>query len=235
MDTKYKLLENLPLDIWYHIRDFLYPNDVENILNTAPALWQCMFKDNHWLELATTFDRCAPVLIGRNLSSFRPGRSDHLYFVLLAGDYSGDLRFRLDEFFKSLQDGWKYDERRKEINFPSGIRLNICEVMTGVASPHIPIKKLFSNENKELRLEYCFYRDTAIKALVPPNIIGINGSYRKKDIRYGCALRLSHQGKPIEWLIINKGTRKELRANKWDKSGLISSLTTQSWIYGQSS
>jgi hypothetical protein len=232
MGTRYKLLENIPLDIWYRIGDFLYPSDVENILNTAASLWRCMFKDNHWLELALTYRKSVPVLLGRNLSRFRLDRSNNLYFVLLAGDFSGDLRFCSEKFFESLQDGYKYDEKRKEVYFPSGIRVNVSEVMDGVEEPYLPIQRLFSTKNNELQLEYCFYQDTAIKVLVPPNIIGINGpSYRRIDIRYGCALRLSYQGKSRQWFINNRGRRKETWTNKWDDSGLSSSLTTEprSW------
>ena len=46
------------MDIWHHTRDLLDPTDVR-----VPTLWQYIFKDNSWLELAETHDRCVPVLI----------------------------------------------------------------------------------------------------------------------------------------------------------------------------
>lgn len=183
------------MDIWYHVRDFLHPTDVENILNTAPTLWQCIFKDNSWLELAKTHDRCVPVLIGPNISTFRPRRSsNHLYFSLLASDHSDDLRYNWDEFFKSLQDGWVYDNNKYKVRLPSGITVNVYEALTGSEETALPLEELFSNQKDQLQTEYCFYEDTSIKILRSPDIIGLNGpSYTWRATKYGCALRLSYK------------------------------------------
>jgi hypothetical protein len=38
------------------------------------------------------------------------GNARRLYLALIAGDYSGDLRYESEKFFAALQDGWKYDK-----------------------------------------------------------------------------------------------------------------------------
>ena len=221
------------MDIWYHVRDFLHPTDVENILNTAPTLWQCIFKNNSWLELAKTHDRCVPVLIGPNLSTFRPHKlSNHLYISLLASDYSGDLRYCRDEFFGSLQDGWVYDDEKYEVSFPSGVTVNIYEVLTGSEEAVLPLEELFSDHENQLQTEYWFYNDTDIKILRSPDIIGLNGpTHMWRAAENGCALRLSYKEQKKQYIIRPKSGRQEVWVNKWDKSGLISSFTKEPQSY----
>ncbi|KAL4767294.1 hypothetical protein BDW60DRAFT_220624 [Aspergillus nidulans var. acristatus] len=63
--------------------------DVENVSNTGLEIWNCIFKDKSWLELALTFDGCSPVLLGYHLNRFGPTRKPtKLYVALLARDYS---------------------------------------------------------------------------------------------------------------------------------------------------
>ncbi|CDM38550.1 unnamed protein product [Penicillium roqueforti FM164] len=97
-----KLFETL-LDIWLSIKDFLTLVDIENIINAGSILWKQIFKDTSWLEFALTFDRCSLVLIGHNLSAYRPRKSlNRLYFTLITGDYLGDLRYKNERFFAAL-------------------------------------------------------------------------------------------------------------------------------------
>ena len=61
MDTKKSLLKDLPFDIWYIVQKFIHPTDIKNLLGTPQVLWQYIFKDDNWLKLAKTHDRCIPV------------------------------------------------------------------------------------------------------------------------------------------------------------------------------
>ncbi|KAI9041060.1 uncharacterized protein KD926_007477 [Aspergillus affinis] len=149
-----KLLET-PLDIWLSIKDFMTPADVENIINTSSVLWKQIFKDTSWLEFALTFDRCSPVLIGHSLSTYRPQiSSSRLYLALIAGDHSGDLKYENEKCFAALQDGWKYDKDRYEVYFPSGITLNIYDIINGHETVKLPLEKVFTNTKKGVYSEY---------------------------------------------------------------------------------
>ena len=90
-------------------------------------------------------------------------------------NYSGDLHYCQDEFFGSLQDGWVYDDEKYEISFPSGVTVNVYEVLTGYEETVLPLEELFSDQENQLQTEYWFYKDTDIKILRSPDIIGLNG------------------------------------------------------------
>lgn len=203
MDTRYSLLRYLFLYIWNGVRDLLHRTDIENQLNTHKALWECIFKDNSWLELAKKYDRSVPFLIGHNLSAFRPRKSSNqLYVCLITQDHSGDLRYMKKEFFESLQNGWKYNEHKHEISFPSGITVNVYDIIVNSEEIVLPLKELFPNSKSKIKLEYCFHQDAGLGVLKSPDIIGLNGPARKwKAVRYGCALRLPHRGKPRQYIM----------------------------------
>lgn len=228
MNNKHSLIKDLPLDVWNCIRDLLHRTDVENLLDTPEALWSCLFKDKSWLNLAKTYWRSAPLLIGHDLSTFRPRKPfNQLYICVITDDYSGDLRYKKDEFFNSLQDGWIYNEYEMEISFPSGITVNVHDILVNSSEETLlPLAKLFPKKGRTLELEYCFYQDAFFRKLEPPNIIGLNGPARKfKAVKYGCALRLSCQGRIRQYIIIPSEQihTKHAWPNKYDGSGLISS------------
>jgi hypothetical protein len=224
MTSKNKLMK-LPSDILLLIKDYLFPGDVANFEYTSPLLWRCMFKNNSWLRHAKEIDTtveicgqphrqyCTPLLIGNNLSSFRTGGSNEgLYFILLGGDYSGDLTHDTKTFFASLHDDHQYNAKKQEIKFKSGLTVNVSEVMSGTEEPRLPMRKLFPRR-KDFRLEYLFLNEASpmIRTLAPPNIIGINGpSKKRRDVRYGCVLHLSYARGIIQCIILDKGTIKEL-------------------------
>lgn len=226
MDARYSLLRDLPLGIWNSVRD-LHRTDIENLLNTHEALWKCIFKDDNWLKLAKKYDRSVPSLIGHDLSAFRPHKSfNHLYLCLVTQDHSGDLRYEKNELFKSLQDGYIYDEHNYETIFPSGITVNVHDIMVNTEVIVLPLRKLFPNSKSKIKLEYCFHQDAGFGVLNSPDIIGLNGPARKqKDVRYGCALRLPHRGKLRQYIIAPSEVTEAKHAwpNKYDESGLISS------------
>ncbi|KAJ5037860.1 hypothetical protein NUH16_011466 [Penicillium rubens] len=203
-----KLFET-PLDIWLSIKDFLTPADVENIINTSSILWKQIFKNTSWLEFALTFDGCSPVLIGHNLSAYRPRKSStRLYLALIAGDYSGDLRYESEKFFAALQDGWKYDKNRYEVQFPSGITLNIYDVIECHESVKLPLEKVFTNTKQGVYSEYCYYRYPAIKELRSSDIAKWDPDYRPHPHALGYEDKPHHSSKSYEKQAMGKDGTK---------------------------
>jgi hypothetical protein len=167
--------------------------DVENVSNTGLEIWNCIFKDKSWLELALTFDGCSPVLLGYHLNRFGPTRKPtKLYVALLARDYSGDLRWMRDEFFASLQDGWEYDEPNYEVLFPTGLTVNVYEVLTGCDEARLPLPKIFINRKNGVHSEYCIYTDMGIRGLGPSQILGYGtgSAHRGRALKKGAKLLL---------------------------------------------
>ena len=166
-------------------------------------------------------------LIGCNLSAFHPCKSsNNLYPILMVSDHSGNLQYCQDEFFRSLQEDWVYNKDEQEISFPSGMTVNVQDIMAPSEETLLPMKKIFSRNKGGLELEYYFYQDSNMNVLKSPNVIGLNGPARKwKAVRYGCALRLLYQGKTRQNMIKPKEENytKHAWVNKWDRSGLISS------------
>lgn len=198
------------------------PSDVTNFDFRSSSLWACIFKDRKWLELAKKIDTtdidgyhpsCTPLLIGKDLSGFRTDVSNKSpYFILLSGDYSGDLRYG-DEgttFFASLRDDHEYDEEKQEVRFKSGLIVNVSEVISGTGEPRLPMQELFPRK-KNRRLEYLFLNEAnpIIWTLSPSNIIGIKGPNKtRSDVHYGCVLHIPYKVGVTQWLMIDKGAIK---------------------------
>lgn len=210
----------------------------------SSSLWTCIFKDRKWLELADKIETtdidgyhpsCTPLLIGNNLSGSRTANKGQ-YFILLSGDYSGDLRYEDTAFFASLHDDHEYHEKKHEIKFKSGLTVNVSEVMSGTDEPRLPMQELFPR-GKDFRLEYLFLNEAApmIRTLSPSNIIGINGpSKTRYDVRYGCVLHVPYKGGITQWLMIDKGViketvvyKRELEVDMRDKCKLIMSMQVE--------
>jgi hypothetical protein len=194
------------------------PSDVASFDYRSSSLWTRIFKDRKWLELADKIDTtdidgyhpsCTPLLIGNDLSrtdTFDKGQ----YFILLSGDYSGDLRYHNTRFFASLRDDHEYDGGKKEVSFKSGLTVNVSEVISGTDEPRLPMQELFPR-GKDFRLEYLFLNEAApmIRTLSPSTIIGINGPSKTRcDVRYGCVLHVPYKGGITQWLLIDKGAIK---------------------------
>ncbi|KAL2829092.1 hypothetical protein BJY01DRAFT_240747 [Aspergillus pseudoustus] len=219
----------IPLDIWLSIKDFLTPADVENILKTSSTIWEQIFKDTSWLDFALTFDQCSPVLIGHNMSAYRPRRlSSYLYLALITQDHSGDLRYESKKFFAALQGKWEYDQTKHEVHFPSGIILNIYDIMNAQEMVKLPLEKIFTNTRKGVHLEYCYYKYPAIRDLWlsditkwdldycthPPVTPGWwNGPACKgRDIKKGCKLTLLNGDTKITYVILPSCLKSKLWA-----------------------
>ncbi|CDM38467.1 unnamed protein product [Penicillium roqueforti FM164] len=114
----------------------------------------------------------SPVLIGHNLSAYRPRKSSNrLYFTLITGDYSGDLRYKNERFFTALQHGWKYNQTRYKVHFPSSITLNIYDIIQCHETVELPLEKVFTNTKQGVYSEYCYYNNPAIKELRSSDIV----------------------------------------------------------------
>ncbi|KAL2808639.1 hypothetical protein BJX63DRAFT_439252 [Aspergillus granulosus] len=213
------IFNDLPLDVWLSIKDFLRPPDIENMFKTGSKIWTHIFKDTTWLEYALTFDNASPVLISHELSSFRPHKPlNQLYLALLVRDWTGDLRYERDKFFAALQDGWKWHKESFEISFPSGLVLNVRDVFVPAESISLPMHKIFLNKKGGVYSEYCYYTEKTIQALGPPDILAqaqqprIGGlprrdrkfehpAYKGRMIKDGCYLILSREDQRKNCLI----------------------------------
>lgn len=191
-------------------------NDVANVDSRSSLLWTCIFKDRKWLELAEKIaetDACTPLLIGNDLSQTdAPGQ----YFILLSGDYSGDLTYEKKTLFGSLREDREYDEERQEVRFKSGLAVNISQVISGTDEPRLPIMELFSGRT-DFQLEYLFLNEATptIHTLSPCNIIGINGPIKKIcDIQYGCVLHIPYKEGTTQWIMIEKDAIKKVVVDK---------------------
>lgn len=204
-----KLFE-VPHDIWSGIRVFLNPADVENILSTGPIIWQRIFRDTTWIDFAMETYQCSLVLIGCSLSSYRPRKSStSLYLALVADDHSGELRYQSSTFFDALQHGWKYSQDKHEVYLPSGITLNVYDIVNGHETVQLPLEKIFTNSSEGVYTEYCYYRYPAIRKLQQFDIRRWDPDYRThphaplgwwnglackgRHIKMGCQLALLDQ------------------------------------------
>ncbi|KAL2801719.1 hypothetical protein BJX63DRAFT_441951 [Aspergillus granulosus] len=210
-----------PVDISLSTQDFLASADVKNILNTGTLLWERIFQNTSWLEFALTFNQCSPVVIGHNLSAYRPGKSSNrLYLALIANDHSGDLKYESQRFFATLQDGWTYNTDKYEVYFPFGITLNIYDVINGHDTLKLPLEKIFTNKRQGVCSEYCYYKYPAIRELQPCDIMKWDPEYRShphpharlgwwngpaskgRDIRNGCRLTLRKLDIEITYILL---------------------------------
>jgi hypothetical protein len=222
MGANIQYLKNLP-------QDLVPPSAFEKELDIAPALWNSIFKSDRWLNIARTDYKCCPVLIGCDLSSFQPHRaSNRLYLALIVNDYSGDLRFCKDELLESFQDGAKYDDDKYEVTLPSGIVINVYEVITGFETAELPLERLFSCEKSGVHTEYCFYEKKVIGSLGPADIIGLQGPAHKwQGFEYGGAIRVPYDGKIKQFFVQAKGKKELWVVKRDDESKLVSSFSKE--------
>ncbi|KAL2831940.1 hypothetical protein BJY01DRAFT_254076 [Aspergillus pseudoustus] len=200
-------LFKIPRDIWLSIKDSSTLADLENILKTGSTVYEHIFKDTSWLDLALTFDRCSPVLIGHNMIAYPPRKSSsRLYLALIAQDNSGDLKYESEKFFAALQDKLEYDQTKHGVHFSSGITLNVYDVINAHETAKLSLEKIFTNTRKGVHSEYCYYKYPAIMDLWSSDITKWDPGYRThpratpgwwngparkgRDIIKGCMLTL---------------------------------------------
>jgi hypothetical protein len=95
----------LPQELWDTVHNHVlsisavnaskvFDSRLENGLEEHAGLWSTIFKNETWLYLVMTKFRLNPVLVG-----VKPA-----YMVLVARDYSGNLRYERNLFLSSLQE-----------------------------------------------------------------------------------------------------------------------------------
>jgi hypothetical protein len=99
---------------------------------THQLLWQTIFKNEIWLQLAVETHNVNPVLVSPSLHPVynRTNKRGGVYMVLLANDIHGELCCETKAFFASLQRH-EFNEVKQEISFDCGITLNVSQVLTG--------------------------------------------------------------------------------------------------------
>jgi hypothetical protein len=114
------------------------------------------------------------------------------------------------------------------VKLPSGIVVNIYEVITGSETAELPLEKLFSRERSSVHTEYCFYTKKVIGSLGPADIIGLHGpSHKWRDFKYGGAIRVPYDGKVKQYFIQAKGKRELWVVKRDDESKLVSSFSKE--------
>ncbi|KAL2828336.1 hypothetical protein BJY01DRAFT_240940 [Aspergillus pseudoustus] len=188
-------------------------------MDNLSILWKQIFKDTSWLDFASTFDWCSPVLIGHNLSAYRPRESTTcLYLALITYDYSGDLRFKGKRFFSTLQDKWEYNQNKYKVHFSSGITLNIYNIINGYKTIKLPLERVFTNTREGVYSEYYYYKYPAIRELRLSNITKWDPDYRThprappgwwnspaskgRDIKKGCRITLLDWNTKMAYVVI---------------------------------
>ncbi|KAF2181281.1 hypothetical protein K469DRAFT_752833 [Zopfia rhizophila CBS 207.26] len=169
-------------------------------------LWRAIFKDfnkdnrdkkfiNPWLQLAVEEFRVSPILLGPDLHEYCNGTKKTAYMVLLVDDRSGNLHYRQDIFFESLQS--KLVTGRDDIEMDD-------------------LEPLFK-ENK-LQTTYSVWADRQkeLKPIEPPNIIWVEELKRLSPL---FCLNLSIPGQLLLQQLFQKPHRRKTRSIFKDGKG----------------
>ncbi|KAF2181266.1 hypothetical protein K469DRAFT_692141 [Zopfia rhizophila CBS 207.26] len=172
------------------------------------SLWGAIFKDGKdgkdesWLQLTVNEFHVSPVLLGPDLHGYCNGTKKTAYMVLLVDDRSGDLQFKKDTLFNSLQNEHVYDEATQEVRFDCGITLNVTQVVTECDEIEMDnLERLF--EKNKLRTTYSIWVDCQKEfgIIEPPSIIWIEKLERGSPL---FCLNLSIPGQPLQQQIFVK-------------------------------
>ena len=187
-----KEMPKAPSEIWDLITNYLPAHsaliaskvcdfELRKIQERQGQLWNSIFKDFKWINTLFNDFRINPILIGRDLHHYHNIKgikaTSPSYLVLIAGDRSGDLRFKKQRFLKSLLQH-RFNDKTFELTFKkTGLTLNIANIWPDREIIPAKLKKLFSYENKHLRTAYLHWQDNkpVLRTLEPSNIVGIGG------------------------------------------------------------
>ncbi|KAJ5292068.1 hypothetical protein N7478_001319 [Penicillium angulare] len=128
----------MPQELFDMIANEIPPNVTKQIANASlkhecadNILWRAIFASDEWINLAehilkeaTYMKVPGPILIGRNLSSIgnpMDSNQQHQHILLAANDWTGDLRFHQEVFFKSLRKDYKYRQKDQKVIFPKAM------------------------------------------------------------------------------------------------------------------
>jgi hypothetical protein len=226
-------MEHLAREIVDHICQYTPPVSSANLLralNLQPresqkqhiALWSAIFKTDKWLLEIINDIGAKPVLLGqldkisfqdRNVGTEKP------YIVLYSGDYSGDVKFTKENFYKCLQPDQHY-AWPNQLEFKWGI-LNIADPLYQTGQTRLSgdnLRRLFVL-NGDVRSQASFYDSHGIENIPPHDIIRREGFVYELN---GCVLTLFRGGKCFqEWFTTHNS---QLHAIEWDPAHRISKV-----------
>ena len=189
-------------------------------------VWNMIFQNEDWITKATTEFGVNPILIGPNLHAYYNNDSQKYkpaYMVLETGDRSGDLRFHKELFLKSLKPH-TFRKETGEVEFKSGITLNVISALDDPEMIYMETKRLFSYRHKRLRTSCLYWQDSqwALRTLGPKDIVGIGGSVSSiDDVAYICGLNFTlPDGQRVQHIYATPASeRARIRPIKVHKKG----------------
>jgi len=200
----------LPPELWCRIVSYLPPWFQDSSKTQTKELiyiWNTIFENNDYLNLAVEKYQINPMLVGSNLpilyNRLKKKIYKKTYLVLITDDWSGDLHFetfmegeeRKNKIFQSLQIYTNYNKETQEVTFDNGIILNIMQPILGTEEIILPDLKLLFQEQK-LRTAFCYCSDSS-KIEIIKEAKGIGGKItRLKKANSICSLSLpgTHTG-----------------------------------------
>ncbi|KAK3169309.1 hypothetical protein OEA41_008692 [Lepraria neglecta] len=210
-----KTITKIPQELWNIIANSLPAFDARNAAQALgfelqpeqdkqSQLWNAIFRDNTWITEATIKFGLNPVLIGRDLHSIDTLKARVLYLILVAGDPTCDIQFEL--FLESLRPH-KFHHDTMEVDFESGITLNVANVYQATTYPNpgnvsIMPQRLFSKMQDRLQTAYIYWQDSEpmLRMLGHDSMVGNGEEASKLQLVLNlCGLTLSRNGRPIQY------------------------------------
>ena len=176
-------------------------------------LWKLIFLSEAWLSKVTTTFGLNPVLIGRDLEHcLYTGPTASSYLVLVAGDRTGDLMYAKEVLMRSLVPH-DFDEETMEVEFPSGLRLNIANAYRDDEMPAVEIPKLFSSTaGRRLRTAYLWWEDSGpkLRSVGTEGIVGMGGKAKwLRKIQRVCGITLTKPDRgEVQYIFEKQGLRQ---------------------------
>jgi hypothetical protein len=215
-----RVITKIPQELWDIIAYNLPSFDARNAAQALgfelqprqekqSQLWNAIFRDNTWITEATIKFGLNPVLIGRDLHDYHSLETlkvRALYLVLVAGDLTGDIQFKRDLFLETLRPH-KFHNDTMEVNFESGITLNVANVYQANKYPDPGVvsvrpQRLFSNQQDRLQTAYIYWQDSEpmLRALGHASMVGNGAEASKLQLVLNiCGLTLSREGQPVQY------------------------------------
>lgn len=124
-------------------------------------IYSLIFQDDRWNVLARSKYGAKVFLISKDLHRlfYAPGSKkmefSGMHAVLFAYDMSGDLRYDRNEFFDSLQPHTASATDRYELEFSSGITLNVHSILVNDEATKVDVLKVFrGSQARDLSTDY---------------------------------------------------------------------------------
>jgi hypothetical protein len=198
-------LRRIPREIFDLIVEGMLPNSTKNMADALlysekqeNILWRAIFKSDEWIDKALEVGAC-PSLIGPTLDMVgQPDyRGPRRHYVLLSiNDWHGDLQYFQHLLFKSLREGYHYEEAKFEITLPETtftntgttckmkipeIILYINDVICSAECIELDksvLRRLF--KRSEVQTQYSFAIQKKIGCIQSPDIFGTRKTISKR-------------------------------------------------------